>query len=228
MRDPKVSKGKVKKLQSGLLRWFRENSRDFSWRRNRTPYRILIAEMMLRRTRAKQVEPIYNRFLKRFPTINSLANGDSREIRSLLKPLGLEWRANNIILVAKEIRERFGGDLPATRQELLSLPGVGPYVAGAVLCFAHGKPESVIDGNVVRVIGRFFGLRLDGEARRRNEMVQAATVCIPPHDFIIYNYALLDFAAGVCKPTQPLCDSCLLRRNCHFLNTRIKNEGTLC
>ncbi len=142
--------------------------------------------------------------------------GPPRVIRLELKPLGLKWRAANVVSLAHEIERRFQGRVPSGKVELLSLPGVGPYVAGAVRCFALGKSEPLIDTNVVRVIGRFFGLRLEGEARRRKEMIATVEACVPRRRPADYNYALLDVAAAVCLARKPLCGKCPLKTKCDY------------
>ncbi|MBI2946318.1 MAG: DNA-binding protein, partial [Verrucomicrobia bacterium] len=206
----------IRQFQKALLQWFSKNRRSFAWRRRRTTYRVLVAELMLRRTQAVQVEPVFRRFLKKFPGAQSLARARPMSIRRELKPLGLEWRADNVVKLAREIQRRFRVRVPTGKAELLSLPGVGPYVAGAVRCFALSLPEPLIDTNVVRVIGRFFGLRLEGEARRRKEMINAAAACVPRRRPADYHYALLDFAAAVCTARQPRCGCCPLRVRCDY------------
>jgi A/G-specific adenine glycosylase len=211
-----LNRSKVRWFQGVLLRWFSEGERSFAWRWRRTPYRVLKAELMLRRTQADQVEPVFKRFVQKFTSIRAVAGTPPRVIRLELKPLGLKWRAANVVSLAHEIQRRFQGRVPSGKAELLSLPGVGPYVAGAVRCFALGKPELLIDTNVVRVIGRFFGLKLEGEARRRKEMIATVEACVPRRRPADYNYALLDFAAAVCLARKPLCGKCPLKTQCDF------------
>jgi A/G-specific adenine glycosylase len=173
-----------------------------------------MSEMMLRRTRAEQVVPIYKAATKRYPTAPALAAADPDELRALLQPLGLSWRAENIVTMAREVQEQYGGQVPSHREELMNLTGVGPYVASAVACFSSNKPVAIIDTNVVRVIGRVFGLRLDGEARRRKEMIEAVHTCLDRHQARLYNYSLLDFAAAICTAHDPRCGDCPFgRRN---------------
>src|SRR2546426_1380767 len=143
-----------------LLSWVQSNLREYPWRRERDRFRLLLSEMMLRRTRADQVVPVYECVAQRYPSAEELAVAPTEELRALLYPLGLEWRADNIVSMVREVVERYNGEVPGTKDEMMSLPGVGDYVASAVACFAKGEPTPIIDTNVVRVLGRLFGLRL--------------------------------------------------------------------
>jgi A/G-specific adenine glycosylase len=191
-----------------LHSWARSNLREYPWRREQDRFRLLLSEMMLRRTRADQVVPVYERVAKRYPTAEKLATASAKELRELLYPLRLTWRADNTVSMVCEVVKRYGGEVPGTKAERMSLPGVGDYVASAVTCFSDDEPTPIIDTNVVRVIGRILGLRLDGEARRRKEMRDAATLCLDQRQPRLYNYALLDFAALVCTASAPRCSEC--------------------
>jgi A/G-specific adenine glycosylase len=149
-----------------LLEWWPEHERPFPWRERPTAYSIAIAELMLRRTRAEQVVPVYRSFVASYPDLQSAASATPAELRRLLYPLGLTWRADSIIDFLQAAHAGFGRDLPLDTEELRQLPGIGEYVGAAIACFAGGLPEPLIDTNVVRVLGRIFGLRTDGEARR--------------------------------------------------------------
>lgn len=193
--------------------------RDFAWRHNITPYRILIAEMMLNRTRAEQVEPVYIEFVKKYPTVKLLAGAHKRDINKFVKKLGLLWRAAHYSLAGKYILKHFDGRIPNTREKLLEIPGIGGYAAGAILAICFNKKDYVVDSNIARFITRYYGLRFKGEIRR-NKLVIG-------HAKNLFNYghpkkllfALLDFTALICKPDMPLCNKCKLI-NCS-LRTRI-------
>ena len=190
--------------------WGAENRRDYPWRNTRSPYRILLSEVMLRRTRADQVVPVYRKVLRLYPTASKLAQARAPEIRKLLRPLGLVWRADNLVRMAEELRNEFACRVPTAPTRLKELTGVGDYVANAVACFAKGAAVAIVDTNVVRVIGRTFGLRLEGEARRRKEMIAASNLCLDRNDPRLYNYSILDFASLVCRARSPDCDVCPL------------------
>jgi A/G-specific adenine glycosylase len=185
---------------------------------NRTPYRAVIAELMLRRTRADQVVPVYENFLRRYPDLASAAAAEAGELRELLYPLGLAWRADSIVAFLKEAYLRFGNALPGDGATLMTLPGVGDYVAAAVQCFTDHGTATLVDVNVVRVIGRVYGLNTSGEARRRRAMREKAAALVDPDEAAAYHYALLDFSARVCTAARPKCASCPFgrRQACTF------------
>jgi A/G-specific adenine glycosylase len=199
-----------------LLRWFRRHGRNYPWRKKKDPYRVLIAEIMLQRTKADQVMPVYQLFLRKFPDPHTLADAAPEEIDGIFAMLGLKWRAGKVKELAKVLVSQYNGRVPCSREELLSLPGVGEYVANAVLCFAYGMDVAVIDANVCRVIGRVFGVKPRGEARRDSRFRQIAQRLVPPKEARKFNWALIDFAALICTPQNPRCDECPLQELCSF------------
>ncbi|MCK6556593.1 DNA glycosylase [Candidatus Binatia bacterium] len=166
---------------------------------------------MLRRTRADQVVGVYEEALRRYPTMDDLAAADPDEVRGVLRPLGLAWRADDVVSLAREVAARYGGRVPGDVEDLKSLTGVGDYVANAVACFAGREPRGIVDTNVVRLIGRIFGLPTDPEARRRKPVREAIDACLDRRHPQQYNYAILDFAAAVCTPSRPRCAACPFR-----------------
>ena len=196
-----------------LLRWFRSHARDFPWRRTSDPYRILLAEIMLRRTRAEQVVPVYTSFVQRFPDIRALSAADAAEIRRLLRPLGLERRAREVVLLAQVLTDR--GEDALHGEHLAGLPGVGPYVASAVRCFAWGERAVLVDAGTSRIACRLFGLRPRGEARRSRQVVGALDRIVGNGPAREINLALIDLGALVCRPKKPLCTVCPLVQMCN-------------
>jgi A/G-specific adenine glycosylase len=208
-------------FQQTLLRWWRDNARSYPWRRNRSPYATAIAEIMLRRTRAEQVVPVYERFLETYPTVEAAARAEPSRIRDVMYSLGLAWRADSMVEFLKQAHARFGNELPADVELLRTLPGVGDYVGAAIACFAGNEPVALIDTNVVRVLGRIFGVDTRGEARRRREMRELAARTVPQERPADYHYALLDFAARVCLARTPRCEVCPFREGarCDYYRT---------
>ncbi|MDW8068365.1 MAG: A/G-specific adenine glycosylase [Anaerolineae bacterium] len=198
-----------------LLEWFGHHARDLPWRRERTPYRVWVAEVMLQQTRAETAGPYYERFIARFPTLESLARAPMEEVLRLWEGLGYYSRARLLHAAARQILEERNGHLPETREELERLPGVGPYIAGAVASIAFGRPEVALDGNAIRVLARL--LALDGDLRRptvRRRLEEAARAMMPPDRPGPFNEALMELGATLCRPRRPRCEACPLASDC--------------
>ena len=201
--------------QKLILNW-KLYKRDFIWRHDPSPYKIMIAEFMLQRTKAEQVEPVYKKFLKSYSDIFTLAKGKESKVSSFTNNLGLHKRGKNFILAAKYIIEHYHGTFPEERTTLMKIPGIGDYVAGAILTVCFNKPEYVIDANIARFINRYYGLHLKGEIRRKKEIIGIAKRLFNYSDARNLLFALHDFMALVCKPLKPLHANCVLRKTCKY------------
>ena len=196
-----------------LLAWYRRHSRDLPWRRTRDPYAIWLSEVMLQQTTVETVTPRYHRFLARFPTIEALAAARARDVLAEWSGLGYYARAKNLHRSARGL-VRAGG-FPRTVEGLRSLPGVGASTAAAIASIAFGVPEPVVDGNVVRVLCRLHGLRLDPKASATLARVRGlARPLVSAPGAGDRNQALMEVGALVCTPRAPRCGSCPLRRRC--------------
>ncbi len=197
-----------------LLSWYATEGRTLPWRENRDPYRIWLSEIMLQQTTVTAVIPYYQRFLQRFPTIESLADASLDEVISLWAGLGYYSRARNLHRAAQQIVAA-PGPFPDTLEGLLALPGIGRSTAGAILSIAFDKPAAILDGNVRRVLVRLFAWQEDPRSRRAEKQLwQWAEALVSdehPHD---YAQAIMDLGATVCVPRAPLCASCPLREFC--------------
>ncbi len=193
-----------------LLGWHAERGRAYPWRAGADPWQVLMAEMCLHRTRADQVVPVFQRLVELAPTPDALLLRVN-EARDVMKPLGLRWRGENIVRVARELVERWGGVVPESSLGLRSLPGVGDYVAGAVLCFAFSRRAVLLDTNTERIVGRVRGDPRVRRAQMRMDLHDLAGRDGPDRDF---NLALLDLGALVCRPATPRCPECPLRQVC--------------
>ncbi len=194
--------------------WSVEHQRIFPWRTTDNPFHILIAEMMLRRTQARQVIPVYNQFVAQYPDAQTLAKAPPEEVTRLLFPLGLTWRVPAFQAVAQVLVTKHDGQVPGHYETLLTLPGVGDYVASAVCSFGFGQAIPIIDTNTVRVAGRLFGVATHAESRRRQPIRRLLKALLDEHNPRAYNYHLLDLAALICTPAHPRCESCPLVRCC--------------
>lgn len=196
-------------FRQALIAWGREHFRRFPWRLTEHPYRILMAEVMLHRTQASQVVPAYERFLECYPDVPALSQASKEEVHDILYSLGLRWRIDLIHAMAKELMTRFDGQVPSEKVDLLRLPGVSEYIAGAVRCFTWNLSEPLVDTNTVRVVGRIFGLQIKDSSRRNRQFRELIAGLVDPVEPRAYNYALLDLADQVCtKRRRPDCERC--------------------
>jgi len=202
-----------------LLAWYDAQKRDLPWRINRDPYRVWVSEIMLQQTRVETVKPYYESFMKKFPTIEALANAPEEEVLKAWEGLGYYSRARNLQAAAREVQAEYGGVVPDTREEISRLKGIGPYTAGAILSIAYEKPEPAVDGNVMRVFSRLLYMEDDiAKPSTRNKMEHLVRQTIPQGRAGDFNQALMELGALVCLPRNPQCltcpvfDYCLARR----------------
>lgn len=228
-RGGSFARGDARAFVALLGRWYDRHKRDLPWRRTRDPYAIWISEVMLQQTRVDTVVPYYERFLRSFPTVEHLASAPLDDLLAHWSGLGYYRRARLLSLAAREIRERYGGRMPQTARELRTLSGVGRYTAGAIASIAYAEPEPVVDGNVIRVLSRVFGLEGDmrQEPGRRRVWALAAEL-VPARDPGRFNQALMELGATVCLPAAPRCGACPLATGCVALSSeRVEALPTL-
>jgi A/G-specific adenine glycosylase len=198
-----------------LLDWFSQYQRDLPWRRNKNPYYIWVSEIMLQQTRVDTVIPYFHRFIEKFPTIEALAEAPEEEVLKCWEGLGYYSRARNLHTAVREVKERYGSVVPREKREISTLKGVGPYTAGAILSIAYNKPEPALDGNVMRVLSRYFLIKEDimkGSTRVYMENLIRELI---PHDAAgDFNQALMELGAMVCTPKSPHCLTCPVMEHC--------------
>ncbi len=198
-----------------LAAWYRRHARELPWRRAPTPYHVLVSEVMLQQTTVETVIPYYERFVERFPNLRSLAVAREEDLLRLWSGLGYYRRARGLLAAAREIVRRHEGTIPDTREELLALPGIGPYTASAILALAHGKPEVALDGNLRRVLSRLAAYRGDPAGARGTRALTAhGRRLIGSADPAVINQALMDLGATICSPRAPRCLICPLSQDC--------------
>lgn len=204
-----------------ILKWGRKNMREYPWRNTRDAYKIIIAEVMLHRTQADQVKDIYEAFIEKYPDFISIVKAGPENIKSELYSLGLQWRSDLIYRMAEEVVEKYGGFLPLNRMKLMELPGVGHYIASAVLCFGYNLPEPVLDTNTVRVIGRIFGIKTTDSSRRSKKFEKIMRDLVSCGESRRFSLSLIDFAARICiSGNDPICDICSMNNICCFYGKR--------
>lgn len=204
----------VRWFRRRLLAWGRENRRSFPWREADDPWKVLVAEVLLQRSRGKTVAKTYQELFRRWPDEAALSGARESSIGTVIRPLGLVGRAGSLRAMAKEVT-RLGG-VPADFEGLLALPGVGRYVANATLVVAFGKRAPVVDGVTARVYRRYFGLPSDLPATSDQVLWETVEGVTPPNASREWNWGVLDLAAEVCLPVKPRCGACPLVARCAF------------
>lgn len=201
---------KLEEITEPLLSWYEENKRDLPWRRDPSPYHVWVSEIMLQQTRVEAVKPYYFRFMEHFPTVKALAEAPDEELMKCWEGLGYYSRARNLKKAAGIVVEQYGGTLPASYKELLDLPGIGSYTAGAIASIAYEIAAPAVDGNVLRVLSRVTGSRDDIlKQSTKKKMETLVSEVIKEGEAGDFNQALIETGATICVPNgEPLCDSC--------------------
>lgn len=195
-----------------LLAWFSSNAREFPWRRETDPYRILVAEKLLQQTTYGHVLKVYDVFFEKFPNIQSLAQANVSDIEGTIRRLGFQrQRAKQFKKIGSLIMNEHKGKVPSSREDLLKLPGIGDYVANAVLCFAFNKDQPIVDMNVRRVVGRYFGWKEIND----KEIEKRLSRFIPKGKAKQFNWGLIDFSGLICS-RKPKCKTCFLNEFCSY------------
>jgi len=208
-----------------MINFYRTNGRKYPWRCERTPYKVYLSEVLLQRTRADQVEPVFNHIVSVCPDIRTLYNRFDEVVQRMLS-LGRRCRLEYFKTGLEYMLKNYDGKIPADRNLLLAIPGIGNYIAAAIRIFGYGIPDVIIDTNVVRVLCRLYGLQPDGETRRKKYFIELAGTHLPQKSFVEYSYGILDFAAEVCRPHRPGCNMCELNFLCdyHIESKNLKNR----
>ncbi len=213
-KRPAESPGADRRLVRRLLPWFARHKRDLPWRKTTDPYALWISEVMLQQTTVNAVVPYYGRWLKTFPNVSLLARAPLRRVLKAWEGLGYYSRARNLHAAAKMIVKRHGGRLPSDADSLGALPGFGDYTTAAVLSIAFHKPIPLVDANVRRVLMRVFGMEGPAAAAADKPILGRLTPLVPMRKPGIFNEALMELGALVCRPRNPLCLVCPLQADC--------------
>ena len=205
-----------------ILNWYEQNKRDLPWRNTNSPYFIWLSEIILQQTRVEQGLSYYEKFISKFPTIVDLANATEDEVLKNWQGLGYYSRARNLHASAKVISENFNKKFPKTYEEIIQLKGIGPYTAAAIASFAFKQKHAVVDGNVYRVLSRYYGISTPIDSSKgKKQFEQLANLLIDEKHPDIFNHAIMDFGAMQCTPKSPNCNKCPLIDSCEAYNNNI-------
>lgn len=224
IREP-LSSARKNEITEPLLGWFRREQRDLPWRRDPDPYAIWVSEIMLQQTQVATVIPYFERWMGRFPTVEHLAAASEDEVLHAWQGLGYYSRARALLRGAREVTSRFGGRVPENPAVLRTLPGVGPYTAGAIASIAYNTPAPIVDGNVTRLLCRLFALRGDpARAPLKTMLWELAEGLIPEGSARDFNPAMMELGATVCVPVAPRCGVCPVAAGCEARRRGIQEE----
>lgn len=219
------SQEEIIQFGNSIMEWARMHPRSLPWKKFSDPYSIWIAEIILQQTRVEQGGPYFEKFIKHFPTLQSLATATPEEVMILWEGLGYYSRARNLHHTARFVWHELGGRFPDNSTDLQRLKGIGPYTAAAIASFAFGEETGVVDGNVKRVVARYFYVAEDVEStavkRGIQELVNRVVAHIPSPEF---NQAIMDFGAMNCTPHNPLCEDCPASQNCQAYNLDVVDQ----
>ena len=214
-----------KAIAEPLLSWYKRNKREMPWRNTKNPYKIWLSEVILQQTRVEQGLPYYLKFIQKYPSIKHLSEAKIDEVLRLWQGLGYYTRARNLHKCAKTVNNELGGLFPKEVNDLLKLPGIGPYTAAAIASFAFSKKEAVVDGNVLRVITRLFGIADDiGEQKTVRKISRIVNSIIPADNPSDFNHAMMEFGATYCVPRNPDCDNCVFRNSCEANKSNLQTQ----
>ncbi|MDR3006687.1 MAG: A/G-specific adenine glycosylase [Sphingobacterium sp.] len=199
-----------------LQAWYQQHKRDLPWRETKDPYKIWLSEIILQQTRVEQGLPYYLRFVERFKTVVDFANAAEDDILHLWQGLGYYSRGRNMHKAAKIVRDQYNGVFPIDYKTLITLPGIGEYTAAAISSFSNNEAQAVLDGNVFRVLSRYYGIETPINSTEGKKIFTAiAKENLDQVHPALYNQAIMDFGAIHCKPKQPLCEVCMFRPFCY-------------
>jgi len=206
-------------FQQDIISWYLSNKRSLPWRDTQDAYVIWLSEIILQQTRVEQGLPYFNRFLEAYPTVSDFAAATETEILKLWQGLGYYSRGRNMLFTARQIEELHAGLFPVSYAELIKLKGIGEYTAAAISSFSSGEAKAVLDGNVFRVLARYFGISTPiNSSAGKKQFSELAQFMIHLEDPALYNQAIMEFGALQCKPKSPLCSVCPLQLSCYAKN----------
>jgi len=206
-------------FQNAIKKWAEENLIEYPWRENRTPYKVLISEILLIRTKAPQVEPVFRAFMKKYPDLDKFLEAELKDLEDLIKSLGLLFRAEMIRDLREQLKNEFNGIIPDNFDDLKSLKGIGDYGANAILCFGYDKKRPLLDSNFIRIYKKFFNVTSKTKTAKIDKFLWAfSEKLLPDEDYVQFNYGILDIGGNICLSRNPKCSECPLKKYCYYIS----------
>lgn len=200
-----------------ILNWADNNLVEYPWRNKRNPYKVLISEILLTRTKAKQVTPVYNDFMTKYPTLNHFLKAELIDLKEMLKSLGLLFRAEMLIDLTFQLKKDFDNKIPNTLAELKTLKGIGDYGANAILCFGFNERNPLLDVNFIRIFTRVFGIESKTKTPKTDKFLwETSKELLPNTNYINFNYGVLDMGGNICLNRTPKCTICPIKKLCLY------------
>jgi A/G-specific adenine glycosylase len=210
----------IKQFQNFILNWAVDNLKIYPWREKRTPYKILISEYFLTRTKAHQVEPIYIKFIKKYPSLESFLELETKIIKNIMNSLGLHKRVEMLKKLSEQLQQNYDKKIPDNFKDLKSLMGIGKYSANAILCFGFNYKRPLLDANFIRLYKRVFNVTSKTKTPKTDKYLwEFSKKLLPEKDYVNFNYGILDFCIEICTPKNPKCEDCPLNQMCKYYNS---------
>jgi len=208
-------------FQKFIINWTSENLKSYPWRDKKSPYKVLISEIFLIRTKAHQVKPIFIKFIEKYPSLESLFKMKLQDGEKLMNSLGLHKRVDMLKKLSEQIKFDFNEKIPNNYKDLISLMGIGPYTANAILCFAFGKRKPLLDNNILRLYERVFNIKSNKKKPTTDKKLwELSEKLLPVNNFVNFNYGILDFCIEICTPKKPKCLFCPLNQMCNHYKSK--------
>ena len=223
--EPELTSAWKQSFRRKLLAWYKQHERDLPWRKSRDPYRVWVSEVMLQQTQVATVRGYFERFMAALPTVHDLAAAEEQQVLRLWEGLGYYRRARGLHAAAKVVSNELGGEFPTSVEELMKLPGIGRYTAGAIVSIAYDKPAPILEANTIRLLARLIALRDDPtRSVGQKRLWQVAEELLPRKEVSRFNQALMELGSLVCTPRTPKCDACPVESLCHARQLGIVEE----
>lgn len=215
------SNNNIEQFQKLILKWTTDNLKIYPWREKRTPYKVLISEYFLTRTKAHQVEPIFIKFIEKYPSLESFLELETEIARSIMNSLGLHKRVEMLKKLSEQLQQNYINKIPDNFKDLKSLMGIGKYSANAILCFGFNNKRPLLDANLIRLYKRVLNVTSKTKTPKTDKYLwEFSEKLLPEKDYVIFNYGILDFCIEICTPKNPKCENCLLNQMCNYYNSK--------